>query len=141
MTIESFLSREPFHTWRKNNFVKSMIQTPQKRDPRLADTPTLYELMDQYKTPEQGRRVAAVILANGVFGRPMVGPPGIPADRLNTLRSAYVSALNDPALKAEADKRQYEMEPVAGEKLEALAKDVMTQPAAVIERMTKILAP
>jgi tripartite-type tricarboxylate transporter receptor subunit TctC len=141
MTIESFLSREPFHTWRKNNFIKSMIQTPQKRDPRLPETPTLYELMDQYKTPEQGRRVAAVILANGVFGRPMVGPPGIPADRLKILRSAYISALNDPALKAEADKRQYEMEPVAGEKLAALAKDVMTQPAAVIERMTKILAP
>jgi hypothetical protein len=33
------------------------------------------------------------------------------------------------------------MEPVAGEKLEALAKDVMTQPPAVIEHMTKILAP
>lgn len=141
MTIESFLSREPFHTWRKSNFVKSMIQTPHKRDPRLADTPTLYELMDQYKTPEQGRRVAAVILANGVFGRPMVGPPGIPADRLSILRSAYMSALSDTALKAEADKRQYEMDPVAGEKLETLAKEVMTQPPAVIEHMKKILAP
>ena len=97
--------------------------------------------MDQYKTPEQGRRVAAVILANGVFGRPMVGPPGMPADRLNILRSAYVNALNDPALKSEADKRQYEMEPVTGEKLETLAKDVMAQPAAVIEGMKKILAP
>ena len=32
--------------------------------------------MDQYKTPEQARRVATVILAGGVFGRPMVGPQG-----------------------------------------------------------------
>jgi hypothetical protein len=77
-----------------------MIQTPHKRDPRLADTSTIYELMNQYKTPEPGRRVAAVILANGVFGRPMVGPRGIPTDRLKVLRSAYLSALKDPELKA-----------------------------------------
>ena len=96
MTIESFFAREPFHTWRKNNFVKSIAQSPRKRDARLPDTPTIYELMDQYKTPEQGRRVATVILVGGVFGRPMVGPAGIPADRLKILRSAFESALKDP---------------------------------------------
>ena len=64
-----------------------ITQSPRKRDPRLPDTPTIYELMDQYKTPDQARRVATVILAGGVFGRPMVGPPGIPAERLKILRS------------------------------------------------------
>ena len=97
--------------------------------------------MDQYKTPEQGRRVAAVILANGVFGRPMIGTPGIPADRLKILRSAYMSAIKDPALVAEAEKRGYEMDPVPGDKLESLAKEVMSQPPPVIERMKKILEP
>jgi len=139
MTIESFFAREPFHTWRKNNFIKSIIQTPKKRDSRLPDTPTIYELMDQYKTPDQARRLAVVILANGVFGRPMVGPAGIPADRLNTLRSAYMSALNDPELKAEVEKRKYELEPVSGAELESLAKEVIAQPPGVIERMKKIL--
>ena len=41
MTIESFFAREPFHTWRKNNFVKSIVQSGRKRDPRLTDTPTI----------------------------------------------------------------------------------------------------
>ena len=27
MTIESFMAREPFHTWRKNNFVRSLAQS------------------------------------------------------------------------------------------------------------------
>ena len=114
MTIESFFAREPFHTWRKNNFVKSIAQSGRKRDPRLTDTPTIYELMDQYKTSEQSRRVATVILAGGVFGRPMVGPAGIAPDRLKTLRGAFASALKDPELKMEAEKRNYELEPVAG---------------------------
>ena len=139
MTIESFFAREPFHTWRKNRFVFSLAQSARKRDARLPDTPTIYELMDQYKTPEQSRRVATVILAGGVFGRPMVGPAGIAPDQLKILRSAFASALRDPELKVEAEKRKYELDPVAGEEMEKLAKEVMSQPASVIERMKKVL--
>jgi tripartite-type tricarboxylate transporter receptor subunit TctC len=139
MTIESFFAREPFHTWRKTNFVRSIAQSARMRDARLPDTPTIYELMDQYKTADQSRRVATVILAGGVFGRPMVGPAGIPADRLKILRSAFASALKDPELKVEAEKRSYELDPVAGEEMEKLAKEVMAQPPAVVERMKKIL--
>jgi tripartite-type tricarboxylate transporter receptor subunit TctC len=139
MTIESFFAREPFHTWRKNNFVKSIAQSARKRDARLPETPTIYELMDQYKTPDQSRRVASVILAGGVFGRPMVGPAGIAPDRLKILRSAFASALKDPELKMEAEKRNYEVGPVAGVEMEKLAKEVMAQPPAVIERMKKVL--
>jgi tripartite-type tricarboxylate transporter receptor subunit TctC len=95
--------------------------------------------MDQYKTTDQSRRVANLILAGGVFGRPMVGPAGIPADRLKLLRGAFVSALKDSDLKAEAEKRNYELGPVAGEDMEKLAKEVMSQPQTVIDRMKKIL--
>jgi len=139
MTIESFFAREPFHTWRKNNFVKILVQSSKKRDSRLPDTPSIHELMDQYKTTEQSRRVASVILAGGAFGRPLVGPGGVPADRVNVLQSAFLSALRDPALKSEAEKRGYEWDPVSGQELGKLAKEVMSQPPAVIERMKKVL--
>lgn len=139
MTIESFFAREPFHSWRKKNFVKSIAQSGRKRDARLPDTPTIYELMDHYKTPDEPRRVATLILAAGVFGRPMVGPAGIPADRMKILREAYMSALKDPDLKVEAEKRGYELEPVKGEEMERLAREVIAQPSAVIERMKKVL--
>jgi hypothetical protein len=38
MTIESFFAREPFHTWRKNKFVRSIVQSGRKRDARLPET-------------------------------------------------------------------------------------------------------
>jgi tripartite-type tricarboxylate transporter receptor subunit TctC len=139
MTIESFFAREPFHSWRKKNFVHSLAQSGRKRDQRLPNTPTIHELMDQYKTTDQSRRVATVILAGGTFGRPMVGPAGIPPDHLKTLRSAMMSALKDPELKVEAEKRNYELDPVAGDEMQRLAKDVMSQPPAVVERMKKVL--
>jgi len=139
MTIESFMAREPFHSWRKKNFVRSLAQSGEKRDERLPDTPTIYELMDQYKTTDQARRVATVILAGGVFGRPLVAPPGIPADRLKILRAAAMSALKDPELKVDAEKRNYELDPVSGVDMERLAKEVMAQPPAVLERMKKVV--
>jgi tripartite-type tricarboxylate transporter receptor subunit TctC len=95
--------------------------------------------MDQYKTQDQARRVATVILAGGVFGRPLVGPAAIPSDRLKILRSAVASALKDPELKSEAEKRNYELDPVSGDEMQRLAKEVMSQPPVVIEKMKKVL--
>ena len=69
----------------------------------------------------------------------MVGPAGIAPDRLKLLRGAFASAVKDPELKVEAEKRNYEVGPVAGEDMEKLAKEVMSQPQAVIERMKKVL--
>ena len=48
--LGSFIAREPTRTWYKTGVVKSMIQTGRKRDHRLPEVPTLYELMDQHKT-------------------------------------------------------------------------------------------
>jgi tripartite-type tricarboxylate transporter receptor subunit TctC len=139
-TLSAFLSdRDPYRTWRKNNSVRVLVQTGSSRDKRLANVPTLVELMDEHKTPESSRRLAKLILASGDLGRPIIGPPGIPADRVKILRQAFMKALTDPALLAHAEKVNMEIEPTGGEELETLAKDVMTQPPDVIERMKKLL--
>jgi len=41
--------------------------------------------------------------------------------------------------RAEAEKRGYEVGPVPGEEMEKLAREVMAQPPAVLERMKKVL--
>ena len=138
-TIEAFLSREPYHTWRKNGFVRNIIQTGKKRDSKLPETPTIWELMDKYKTPESGRRLASLMLASGALGRPMLGPPGMAPERVKILREAYVKTMNDPAFLAEAKKRKLEIDPTTGEEMHALIKEVMVQPPDVIERMKKLL--
>ena len=138
-TIEAFFSREPYATWRKKGFVRNLIQTGRVRDPRLADVPTIHELMDRYKTPETGRRLAAVILAGGALGRPMMAPPGIPPDRVKILREAFARTMKDPGFLEEIKKRSFELDPTAGEELEAIVKEAMSQPPEVIERLKKML--
>ena len=140
MDIPPHFGREPFETWHKKGFDRHILQGGPKRDPRLADTPTLFELMDQYKTPEVGRRLARIILASGDFGRPMVAAPGTPLDRVKILREAYAKAMRDPELVAEAQKGRMDMDPSTGEELQSLLKDLMDQPREVIDRVKKILA-
>jgi len=138
-TIEAFMSREPYHTWRKKGFVRNIIQTGKKRDAKLPETPTLWELMDRYKTLEPSRRLATLMLASGQLGRPMMGTPGIPADRIKILRDAFNATMKDPEFLTDIDKRQFDLDPVPGEELEKIVKDVMSQPPDVIARMKKLL--
>jgi tripartite-type tricarboxylate transporter receptor subunit TctC len=138
-TISAFFGREPGKTWAKNGYVRFLVQTGDQRNHRLRDTPTIWELMEQTKSSEAQKRLARVVLGPGAFGRPILATPGIAVERVKILRDAYSKMLKDAEFVAEAKKRQWEINPVSGEKLEALAKEVIHQPHDIIERMKKVL--
>src|ERR671918_104004 len=138
-TIEAFLSREPYHTWRKKGFVRNIVQTGKKRDSKLPDTETIWELMDKYKTPEASRRLATVMLASGALGRPMLATPGVPPDRVKILREAFNKTMEDKEFLAELEKRKFELDPSPGEELEKIVKDAISQPPEIVARIKKLL--
>ena len=69
---------------------------------------------------EIGRRVMDFLSADAVLAWPFVAPPGLPAERVNELRAGFLAAMNDPELKAEADKLKLEVAPVAGTEMQEL---------------------
>jgi tripartite-type tricarboxylate transporter receptor subunit TctC len=137
-TVQAYHSREPYFTWRKKGFARILMQTGQMRDARLTDVPTLDELMDEFKTPQTERKLVPLVMAATDFGRPIVAPPGTPADRLKILREAFLKTMNDPELLAEAKRKNFDITPSSGEELERLAQLVMNQPQEVVSRV-KIL--
>ena len=137
--VATYFGREPYWGWHKEGFVRLLLQTGRKRDSRLPGVPTIYELMEQYKTPESGRRLAQVIVTAPVLGRPIMGSPGIPAERVRILREAFAKTMNDPELLADAKKRGWEVNLLGGEELASLTKELMAQPPEVIERMKWVL--
>jgi tripartite-type tricarboxylate transporter receptor subunit TctC len=139
-TILPHFGREPFDTWHKKGFDRHLIQTGRKREAVVPDTPTVYELMDQFNTAETNRRIASVLLGGAEFGRFMLVAPGTPPDRVKMLREAYVRSMKDPELIAEAKKGRMDMDPTSGEELQTLVNEIMTQPPDVIERVKKILS-
>lgn len=139
LSISTFYGREPFLSWIKKGFVRVLIQTSRKRDKRAPDVPTIYELMDQHKTPNAIRRLATVILAPAAFGRPLLAPPGVPQDPLKILREAWSKSLHEPELLEEVKKRRWILQPIGGDELHTLAQEVMSQPPEVSENMKKLL--
>jgi tripartite-type tricarboxylate transporter receptor subunit TctC len=138
LTISTFYGREPFLGWFKTKFVRFLAQSGRKRQPRVGEAPTIYELMDEYKTSATKRRVAEAMLQGGEWARPYMVAPGTPADRVAILRAAFDKAVKDPELLAEAQKLRMDVTPMRGEQLQTIAKEVMSQPPEVVEQIKKL---
>jgi tripartite-type tricarboxylate transporter receptor subunit TctC len=69
----------------------------------------------------------------------MLVTPGTPADRVKMLREAYVQAIKDPELLAEAKKSRMDVAPSTGEELQTLLNEILNQPPEVMEKVKKIL--
>ncbi len=137
LTITTYFSREPFTNWQKTDFTRFMVQSGKKREARLAATPTLFELMSEYKTPAPTKRFAEAMLLGGDWARPMLAAPGVPAERVKLLREAYAKTMADGEFLAEAKKAKMEIEPSKGAELQARAKEVLDQPNDILERIKK----
>ena len=140
ITIAAFFARQPFINWHKSGFVRILIQTSRKRNPKIPDVATLFELMEKQKIPDSNRRLANVALGSGGFGAwPIVSTPGLSPEHTKLLREAYAKTLEEPEFREEAKKRGWELKPTRGEELETLAKEVTEQPPEVIARLKKLL--
>ena len=140
VTIKAYHTREPYHTWRRTNFARIVMQTGRTRDPRIADAPTLHELMNEHKTPESGRRLVPLVMAGSDFGRPIIAPPGVPPDKIKILREAFNKTMADPELLADAKRKNFDIAPTPGEELEVLAKEVVAQPPEIVERLRNLMS-
>jgi tripartite-type tricarboxylate transporter receptor subunit TctC len=137
-TVQAYFGSEPGRTWAKTGFVRVLTQGGRKRDSRLNDVPTLWELIDKHKTGELTRGLASVLLSPDELGRPLFGPPGVPADRVKVLRQGFMRMMHDPDVLAEARKKGLEPSPISGDEVEGLVKELV-QPAEVIQRMKTFL--
>jgi tripartite-type tricarboxylate transporter receptor subunit TctC len=85
-------------TWLEDGTINVLTQLSLKRHPKVPNTPTVIELA---KTDEQ-RAILELIFAQQDMGRPVYGPPGMPADRKAALRKAFDDFVKDPKVQAEA---------------------------------------
>jgi tripartite-type tricarboxylate transporter receptor subunit TctC len=117
--------------WIASKKIRVLAQWALKKHPELADVPLVLDLAKS-DADKQALRLA---LARLEYGRPFFLPPGVPADRVTTLRRAFDAALKDPALIAEADTSKIEIDPLPGEEVAELIKQVNATPADVVARV------
>ena len=95
------------------------------------DAPTVYKFT---KTQEQ-RDLIGLYNSSVELGRPVVAPPGVPKERVNTLRRAFDATMKDQAFLDDAGKQKLEINTLTGEQLEELIADLMKTPPSLSEKM------
>lgn len=100
-------------SWRsqmESGKIRVVLQATLKSHPDLKEVP----LANSYAKTDEARTLLKVADNVHVYQFPYSTPPATPADRLQILQQAFVKALRDPELAAEAKKAQLEVEPVDG---------------------------
>ena len=70
---------------------------------------------------------------------PLDETPSVPKERVDALRKAFMQALKDPDLLADAKKQRLDIEPISGEDVQALVTKVYSMPAAVVAKAKEAL--
>lgn len=113
-----------------------ILQGAEKRDPRIPDVPTPFDLA---KT-EADRQALKLFLARAAVGRPFVAPGGVPADRIAALRKAFDDTMKDPGFVEDTKKAKLNVSPLTGQQIADVIEDVYKTPQAVIDRTKELLA-
>ncbi|MCC6888458.1 MAG: hypothetical protein IT536_08000 [Hyphomicrobiales bacterium] len=116
--------------WIREKKITIMSQLATKRHADLAAAPLITDLA---KT-DSDRRVLELIFARQEIAYPLVAPPGVPAERVETLRRAFNAVLKDPEYLADARRQSLDSDPVDGAAITALIERIYSSPAEVIAR-------
>ena len=101
---------------------------------RGIDAPSVHEFT---KTDEQ-RRIVAFFNSSVELGWPVLTVPGVAADRIDALRRAFRETMKDPAFLEEAKKLQFDIDPVGGEALAAVAREIVATPQAIVDKTASL---
>jgi len=118
--------------WLPNHLAKAILQYGPRRLKELPGTPFVADLI---AAPDDKLLLQAAF-APLALGRPLVMPPGVPADRVATMRRALADTLADPAFVAEAGKIGLVVNaPQSGEQLQNVIDQAYATPSRVVDRL------
>ena len=129
---EAYKSAHP--DWIKDHKMNVVVQYGLTRHPDLPDVPTCVEFA---KTPEQKQILSAVVNATEI-GKSILSTPGVPADRVEALRTAFTEMTKDPEFIDELEKMRVELTPMPGATLQELVQEVGNLSPALVEKIKAV---
>jgi hypothetical protein len=101
-----------------------LVQIGLRPESMFPDVP----LLETYARNEAERRIFRFMSSSSMVGRPLVAPPGVPAERIAALRRAFDLTMQDKEFLAEAAKLRLDVEPVQAGELQALVAEIARTP-------------
>jgi tripartite-type tricarboxylate transporter receptor subunit TctC len=122
--------------WLTERKITVPILIAQKRSPEFPDTPTVMEFVKDEPTRQQ---LDLVMLTQGL-DRPVMLPPGVPAERVKELRAAFDATMADPAFRGDIERRSLHVDPVRGEEMAKAFERAFALPPEIIAGAREMMA-
>jgi tripartite-type tricarboxylate transporter receptor subunit TctC len=122
-------------SWLDDKKMHVFLQMALTKHPDLPNAPLILDLA---KTEEQ-KSIIKLVFARQVVAWPYVAPPGVPPDRAEALRKAFLDTMKDKDFLAEADKAKLEILPVSGEEIHKLIVELYATPTEVVQKTMEML--
>jgi tripartite-type tricarboxylate transporter receptor subunit TctC len=117
--------------WVRDNSVSILVQFALRRHADLPEIPTAVELA---RNDEEQAVLSAIMNASEV-GTAFFTTPGVPPDRINSLRRAFDATMRDHEFVAEVQKTRVALAPITGEELQKFVAGVSNLPAGLLEKV------
>ena len=121
--------------WLEQKKITPIFQDGYERHASLPDVPTVTELA----TNEEDRKVLRLLASTSVVGRSFMAGPQVPAERIAALRKAFDAMAADDTFKAEMERRAIPLNPLSGEKLQAMLAEISAYPESLFERTRQVV--
>jgi tripartite-type tricarboxylate transporter receptor subunit TctC len=128
--------RDRIAPWIKSGKAAILAQVGVVKDPRNGNAPLILDL----SRDKSERRVMEMVLTQQVMAWPFVAPPGVPAERVKALRSAFDAAMKDPEFLAAAKKQRIDIEPIGGARLNKIIEEIYASPKDLLDRLASLSA-
>src|SRR5262245_40698070 len=122
--------------WLRDKRVNVLMQVGLEKEAELPDVPFALDLVKD----ETDRKVMELNFTQKTVARPVVAPPGVPAERVAALRRAFAALANDREFLADAERSKLEIAPVAAEVVDKVVALIESAPPEIAEHYAKILS-
>jgi tripartite-type tricarboxylate transporter receptor subunit TctC len=133
MSLSSIKRSRP--DWLRDKKVRILMQAALEKDPELPGVPFALDFVKS----EADRKVMQLYLTQKKIARPIVAPPGLPADRLAALRGAFAALVSDKEFLADAAKM--DVDPIPGPAVDKVITLISATPPEVAARYGQVMAP
>jgi tripartite-type tricarboxylate transporter receptor subunit TctC len=130
------LNSGPTARWVTDKLVTVLVQLGVKKAPDIP--PDVPLGLDLARTPED-RQVLEVLCAPSATGYPSFMGPGVPRERVEAIRSAYMQSLKDPEFIEAVQKQGLDLDPVGAGELAEIVRGIYALPAAAVEGARDLL--
>jgi tripartite-type tricarboxylate transporter receptor subunit TctC len=123
--------------WLRDKKITLLMQAALQKEPELADVPSALDFVKN----DADRRVMELYLTQKTVARPVIAPPGVPAERVAALRAGFVALAQDKEFLADAQKATLEVAPISGEAVDKVISLITSASPETAERLGKAIAP